>query len=391
MRTELLGNIAEQIDYGLTASARDDVGPKFLRITDLQDGRVDWSSVPGCNATGDVERYTLGVGDIVVARTGATTGKSYLIRDCPDGAVFASYLIRVRPGPQAHPPYLAKFFASAAYWRHITASSNGSAQPGVNASKLRELPVPLPPLPEQRRIAAILDEADALRRKRREALGLLDELLRSAFNEMFGDPVTNPRGWPTVDLGKLLVDGPTNGLYRPSSDYGTGTPIVRIDSFYDGAITDLSKLKRVAIESSVIERYALAAGQVLINRVNSPEHLGKAALVPDLNEPTVFESNMMRLTLDKEKVVPTFLVTQLLSPYLRRQIANSAKDAVNQSSINQHDVRSFKIRLPPLPMQRRWEAFVAAHRAQVAARHRQGDEADDLFNSLLHRAFAGEL
>jgi type I restriction enzyme S subunit len=253
------------------------------------------------------------------------------------------------------------------------------------------MPVPVPPLPEQRRIAAILDEADALRRKRRETLALLDDLLRATFLDMFGDPVANPKRWETVKLGELITDGPTNGLYRPASDYGRGTPIVRIDSFCDGQLTDVRKLKRVEIDADWVARYALEPGQILINRVNSPEHLGKTAIVPRLDEATVFESNMMRLSLDCARVEPEFVVFQMLSPFVRRQIANRRKDAVNQSSINQEDVRSFELRVPPLADQRRWVAIQHAQRDQFTRASESVATMERAFASLLHRAFSGSL
>ena len=154
--------------------------------------------MPYCGVTpAEADGARLNPGDVVFARTGATTGKSYLLNECPKGAVFASYLIRVRPRlTDVDPRYLAWYFQTPDYWRQITSSASGTAQPGVNATKLKSLSVPTPPLPEQRRIAGILDKADAVRRRRKEAIALTEELLRAAFLELFGDPVANPRGWP---------------------------------------------------------------------------------------------------------------------------------------------------------------------------------------------------
>ena len=102
--------------------------------------------------------------------------------------------------------------------------------------------------------------------------------------------------WTNAKLGDFVTDGPTNGLYRPSSDYGLdGTPIIRIDSFDGGFIHNLHLLRRVRISPLEIKRYQLSTSDILINRVNSLSHIGKAAIVPCLAETTVFESNMMRL------------------------------------------------------------------------------------------------
>ncbi|HHN1609894.1 TPA: restriction endonuclease subunit S, partial [Pseudomonas aeruginosa] len=136
-----LGDVAERVDYGLTASAKEDnEGPRFLRITDMQDDAVDWSTVPSCECSEkEFKENELSVGDIVFARTGATTGKSFLIRNLPRPSVFASYLIRVRPTDEVDSKYLAYFFKSPQYWFQITAMAEGAAQPGVNSSKLKEL------------------------------------------------------------------------------------------------------------------------------------------------------------------------------------------------------------------------------------------------------------
>jgi len=314
-KTLPLGDFTESVDYGVTASATEQpVGPKFLRITDIQDNAVNWEKVPWCECdTRSASDARLKAGDIVFARTGATTGKSFLISECPTDAVFASYLIRVRLSDIAEPRFVSHFFQTPDYWAQIAKSARGVAQPGVNATTLKALKIPLPPLPEQRRIAEILDKADALRAKRRAALAQLDTLSQAIFHDMFGDPATNPKGWPQKPLGALITDGPQNGLYKPASEYGSGTPILRIDAFYDGVVTKLPSLKRVRISAEEQLLYALHEGEIVINRVNSREYLGKSAVIPELSEPTVFESNMMRFDVDRE-IVNTVYLIQLVIP-----------------------------------------------------------------------------
>jgi type I restriction enzyme S subunit len=148
-------DVCEKPQYGYTASAKEKpVGPKFLRITDIQDGKVDWNKVPFCECAGDVTQYRLNKGDIVFARTGATTGKSYLITDEPN-AIFASYLIRLRTKPGTDYSYLSVFFDSEIYWKQINQQRVGSAQGGVNASTLSSIKLPLPSLVEQQKISQL--------------------------------------------------------------------------------------------------------------------------------------------------------------------------------------------------------------------------------------------
>ena len=173
-------DVSAKVDYGYTDSARSEpVGPRFLRITDVQDGKVDWETVPYCEIEPQREdTLRLAPGDIVFARTGATTGKSFLIRSCPR-AVFASYLIRVRPLPTAiHSKYLSYFFGTASYWSQISDKSQGTGQPNCNGSKLASLIFPLPPLAEQARIVAAIEGALAHVGAARELLARVPVLLK---------------------------------------------------------------------------------------------------------------------------------------------------------------------------------------------------------------------
>jgi len=160
------------IQYGYTQKAETErVGPKFLRITDIQDGHVDWNKVPYCICPShEITKFALQVGDIVFARTGATTGKSYLIKQLPEETVFASYLIRLRTLSGVLPDYLFVYFNTPYYWAQITSLQKGMAQPGVNASLLARLLVPLPPLVEQRRIVAEVERRLSVAREAEKAV-----------------------------------------------------------------------------------------------------------------------------------------------------------------------------------------------------------------------------
>src|SRR3990170_5271374 len=154
--TTTVSEISEKPQYGYTQSANPEpVGPKFLRITDIQEGKVDWNSVPFCQCPSkEIQKYRLHTGDIVFARSGATTGKTFLIRECPE-AVFASYLIRLRIRNNTLHEYLYWFFQSPFYWEQV--NPRGGAQPNMNAKVLAALKVPLPDIYKQRRIVAYLD------------------------------------------------------------------------------------------------------------------------------------------------------------------------------------------------------------------------------------------
>lgn len=188
--------ILSNIMYGHTAKSSGTFkGPKYLRITDIQDNHVDWNEVPNClHLKDDYEKYELKCGDIVFARTGATTGKSFLIKKCPD-AVFASYLIRVQPDQDViSPEFLYMFFQSPKYWRVIESGISGSAQGGFNAKKLGNLLIPIPPLSEQKEIVAKLDELNRhckeSEEKYQQKLTNLEELKKSLLQKAFAGELT---------------------------------------------------------------------------------------------------------------------------------------------------------------------------------------------------------
>ena len=146
-----LGSISSAIQYGLSNSAEQIGTQRLLRITDIQDGKVNWDTVPFTTVQ-DPEPYLLTKGDIVFARTGATVGKSFLIEETPHPAVYASYLIRIRLLDSILPEYIYQFFNSQCYWDQITNKSVGVGQPNCNGTSLKELLIPLPPVNEQSKI-----------------------------------------------------------------------------------------------------------------------------------------------------------------------------------------------------------------------------------------------
>jgi type I restriction enzyme S subunit len=300
-------------------------------------------------------------------------------------------ILPIMPGPQLDRDYLAHFLLTPAMVALANSRAAGANLPRLSPTALAELTLPLPPFAEQRRIAEILDKADALRAMRRAALAQLDTLTQAIFLDMFGDPAMNPKEWPMQVLGDLISSGPQNGLYQPSSDYGAGTPILRIDAFYDGKVTELASLKRVRLSESEQALYGLRAGEIVINRVNSREYLGKTAVIQELTEPTVFESNMMRFDVLRSTLNPRFLIEYLQTRFVRRHILQSAKDAINQASINQQDVKALPVFVPPMPLQKLFERRLEATAQTAAAQRASLAELDTLFASLQHRAFRGEL
>ena len=176
-----LANCCHKPEYGVTASANDQViGPQFLRITDITESGVNWKNVPYCACTDEeYQKKRLEHDDVVFARIGATTGKSFIVKN-PPNSVFASYLIRVRPKGDLNPDYLYYYFNTESYWQHINANKDNNMKGGVNGSVLSQLLIPIPSNVGQRAIAATLIAIDrklAYHQKKRAALNDLFQTL----------------------------------------------------------------------------------------------------------------------------------------------------------------------------------------------------------------------
>ena len=289
----------------------------------------------------------------------------------------------------------------------------------LTVGDINELVVPLAPPAEQRRIVAklteLLGKMDACQQRLAKIPVLLKRFRQSVLaaacsgrltadwrEKRTTDSTDNtdgsadlPRSWKSVEFWGLIADGPQNGLYKPASFYGDGTLIVRIDAFYDGTIAAWDELKRVRLTEKERKQFALRNDDILVNRVNSPKFLGKSALVRKLKEPCVYESNMMRLRLDVSRALPDYANRYLQSFSGLAELRKNAKHAVNQSSINQEDVKSALFNLPPLAEQQeivRRVAGLFALADQIEARFQKAQaQVDKLTPSLLARAFRGHL
>jgi type I restriction enzyme S subunit len=183
--------LSHNIQYGHTAKAESNGNAKFLRITDIQDGKIDWQGVPTVSLEEkEISKYALNDDDLIFARSGATAGKSILIKNAPKDAVFASYLIRIVPNKKdIFPEYLSYFFLTPAYWEVVGQNAAGAAQPNINGTKLSEFIVPVAPQGEQKRIVekldALLTRIVTAIEHLQESVTLADALYASALDKEF--------------------------------------------------------------------------------------------------------------------------------------------------------------------------------------------------------------
>ena len=307
-----VGEISKSILYGVSESAKSKGEYKLLRITDIQNNAVDWNTVPYTDY--DEHRanaYRISDGDILFARTGATVGKSYLVKGLQDKAIYASYLIRVQTFNEILPEYVKFFFESGFYWEQIQKDSVGIGQPNVNGTTLSQLALPIPPINEQHRIVNelgswlnIIDAIDngktelqiAIKRAKSKILALAihgklvpqdptdepaSELLKrinpkaeiTCDNPQYGKL---PNRWCECTLGSLFLFI-RNGINIRQDKSKIGYPITRIETISSEFI-DRSRMGYAAITEENYSDYYLQKDDILMSHINSPIHVGKCAL-----------------------------------------------------------------------------------------------------------------
>ena len=204
-----LSTISNKIQYGLGYPSKTEGNNKYLRITDIQNNKVDWNSVPFINIKDDEQQYLLENNDIIFARTGATVGKSYLVINPPNNATFASYLIRVELTNKKIAKYINYFFQSKQYWNQIIDKSVGSGQPNCNGTKLSSLLIPIPPIKELGNIVDKLDEMlpkiDNIMNEKKNLNTIIEKTKVKILDFYFGNDSCYKSYYPSVPLKDICA------------------------------------------------------------------------------------------------------------------------------------------------------------------------------------------
>ena len=444
-----VGDVAKSVQYGYTASSSEKkVGPKLLRITDLQDGEVDWGSVPYCRIDEQTERkYGLTDGDILFARTGATTGKTILVRNPPE-AVFASYLIRVQLHDVVLPEYLYRFLNSPGYWSQL--STQGIAQPNANSRVLGGIRFPLAPLGEQRRIVRKIEQLLQELRTARQALQIVPSLMkrfrRSVYSQAFRgeltkrDPkdesaqkllerieqerrmpqesgarksdrspeeykhpsrdVLKPEGltkipdtwaWTTVGQLATFIGSGITPLGGQAVYVSRGIPFIRSQNVYPDGLHLEDVVYVTPTMHAEMKRTHVQPNDVLLNITGAS--IGRSTRVPEgFGEANVNQHVCIIRT--GWWVDPSYLGGFLNSPSGQEQIF-ATESGVTREGLNYGQIRAFKVPLAPLSEQKQIvkkiiEMFENTYAAEAAVQNGLM-QAESLGNSVLAKAFRGEL
>jgi type I restriction enzyme S subunit len=395
-----IDKICEKPEYGYTQSAtQKPVGPKFLRITDIQGGFVNWNSVPYCECPPDiVEKHLLKSGDILFARTGATTGKSYLVTECPQ-AVFASYLIRVRAKEkEVDPNFLFHFFNSQFYWKQVKQSIVGSAQGGMNASLLARLNAQVPPLPEQQKIASILSTVDDTIQKTDGIISATQQLKKGLMQQLLTKGIGHtkfkqteigkiPEEWGVVELGRILQLC-QYGLSVPLHESGK-VPIFRMNNFEEGQVVP-SDLKYVDIDSEVFNQFKLEKGDLLFNRTNSYDLVGKVGIF-QLDGDYTFASYLIRLRPSSESADPFFVNYFLNTERSQKHLKSLATRGVSQTNINATNLKTIVVPLPPLSEQKKIASIISSAQDKISKEMQKREQFKQIKKGLMQDLLAGKV
>lgn len=350
-------------------------------------------------------RKVINTGDVLVSLTRPNLNAVALVPAHLNEQIASTGFEVIKPvGVDAR--YIFGITRSHHFIETISGVVQGALYPAAKSADVQNYTIPLPPLAEQKEIADRLDKLLAQVAATQARLARIPEIIKQFRQSVLAAAVSGKltEEWrkrsklpspKEIKLDQIICEGPQNGLYKAQGFYGEGVRIIRIDGFYDGEIVDWHKVKRLSLEDSEYSKWKLEIGDILVNRVNSIEYLGKSAIVRELPEPAVFESNIMKFRVNPDEAIPEYIVKFLCSTTGLSQLRQNAKLAVNQASINQQDVKNCQVYLPVPQEQteivRRVEQLFAYADSIEQQAKAAKERVDNLTQAILAKAFRGEL
>ena len=349
---------------------------RMLQIRDFtQSERVTPEYIKISNSTKICE-----ADDILIARYGASIGK---ILTGLAGAYNVAIMRTIPDTSKIKKKYLYYYLKSPYFQNAILNVGSRAAQAGFNKEDLSKLDIECPELSEQENIASILDKVEIVIRKRKEELVFLDKLIKARFVELFGDPIKNPNGWEVVTIGDVVTEV-RYGTSKPAVEGGK-YPYLRMNNLTADGHLDLNDLKYIDIPGDEIEKCVVRKGDVLFNRTNSIELVGKTTVF-DLSEDMIIAGYIIRVRLN-ERLLPEVLSQYMNLEALKDILRSMAKGAVNQANINAQELQSIKVYIPDIKLQKQFvEMKEQVDKSKVAVQSAL-DETQLLFDSLMQKYF----
>ena len=393
-----LDAVCEPPQYGFTASAEAKGKVRFLRITDITDSGVKWPTVPFCECPEEeLGKYRLASGDIVFARIGATTGKSYLITN-PPPSVFASYLIRVRTKREIDPIFLSQFFRSDAYWRQVDAQKNANLKKGVSGSLLKTLLVPVPPLSEQRKIAGVLGVVQRAMEQQERLLALTAELKKALLHKLFteglrGEPKKQtdigpvPQSWELVKLDDVFETQLGKMLSQKAHIGNDPKPYLRNKNVQWGQI-DITDLLEMNFNERERAKFALRPGDLLICEGGEP---GRAAIWHGELKECYYQKALHRLRPKDQRITNEYLAHWLAFSLQLQNLYGVAGASSTIAHLPESQLKALPIPMPKRSEQDEICVTLEGVVSKVAHHRRKHATLASLFHTLLYQLMSAQI
>ena len=382
MKLARLGEVAEIVRDGI-APEKIVAGTPYLGLEHIESGGRIISSAPVANGELASTKFQFGPEHLLYGKLRPYLAKIAL----PDFAgICSTDILPVKAGPDLDKRYLAFFLRQPKMVDFANSRASGANLPRLSPKALADFEIPLPPLPEQRRIAGILDQADALRRLRRQSLSRLSDLGQAIFYEMFDD---GDRTHPIVELADLIdpSDKLNYGVVQPGHETETGVPLLRAGDILQPDL-NFAKVKRISPEiEKAYTRSRLKGTEILIACVGT---IGSAALATEKLKGMNIVRALARVPLDNKKANRLFIFEQIRSERVQRYYLSETR-TVSQPTLNIKQIKETKIFLPPMDSQVAFAERMSKLAAMSATHTTSLAQSDSLFAALQHRAFRGEL
>ena len=389
-----LGNVCSRVSVGHVGKTSeyytDNSGVPFLRTQNVSKTGLELSDIK--YVTNDfhsrLKKSQLVEGDVILSRVISSQINCAVIP--PNfGEANCANIILARPTKELlDSKFLYYYLKSEFTQKELLKNQVGSAQSVVNTGVFKSWKIPLPPLEEQKRIAAILDKTDAIHQKRKQAIDLADEFLRSVFLDMFGDPVTNPKGFQVGTI-RDIVSKVNYGTSDKASETEGGFPILRMGNITYKGGWDFSDLKYIDLDDKDQGKYLARKNDLLFNRTNSKELVGKTAVFNE-SRPMAIAGYLIRVRTN-ELGNPWYISGYLNSSHGKQTLLNMCKSIVGMANINAQELQDINILLPPVELQNKYESIVKEVNERVSRHHESVKELQVLFNALSQKAFSGQL
>jgi type I restriction enzyme S subunit len=391
-----IGDVAHKVTKGTTPTTLgysfSDTGIPFVRVQNLVDGRVDVSNDSlfiDQSTHSALERSQIQKGDLLISIAGTIGRPAIVDTDGPLNCNQAVAIVRFNEGVNQR--YVFHWLNTQDALQQMGSKGVTGTITNLSLTQIKSLQLPLPPLAEQKRIAGILDAAEALRAKRRESLAQLDTLLQSTFLDLFGDPVTNPKGWPMGKLSDVVMrlDG---GKNVAQSETETKYRVLKVSAVTYGDYRP-EESKYLPADFKVPASYLVEKGDLLISRANTVELIGATAYVWDTPENMVLPDKIWKFIWKPgANIEPLFVYHMSQNTEFRRILGSrSSGTSGSMKNIAKPKLLGIPIPLPPAEIQQRFTTIVKSVEAQKSRLRAHLAELDTLFASLQSRAFNGEL